>query len=95
MHFDSKNSLIAALIADFVDELDLDYKSYLESFPAGTMTSDMLILLVGKIADIITCSIGYDHIRTVYEVQLTRTINNLLLKTCFLISKKHCNYLQC
>lgn len=75
VHFDSKNSLIAALISDFVYELDLNYKSYLESFPAGTMASDMLISLAGRTADVINCSIGYDHIRTVYEVQLTRTIN--------------------
>lgn len=75
VHFDSKNSLIAALISDFVDGLDLDYKSYLDTFPKGTVASDMLVLLVGKIADVITSTIGYDHMKIVYEVQLNKTIN--------------------
>ncbi|MHB9094529.1 MAG: TetR/AcrR family transcriptional regulator [Eubacteriales bacterium] len=75
VHFETKNSLIAALIANYVDKLDLDYKSFLESLPASTMASDILISLIGKIADIITCTIGYDHMKTVYKVQITKTIN--------------------
>ena len=75
VHFDSKDSLIAALINDFVYKLDLDYKSYLESFHVKTAASDILISLIGKIADIITCTIGYDHMKTVYQVQITKTIN--------------------
>lgn len=75
VHFESKDSLTAALINDFVNKLDLDYKSYLESFSANVMASDVLISLIGKIADIITCTIGYDHMKTVYKVQITKTIN--------------------
>lgn len=75
VHFHSKDSLIASLIADYVDKLDLDYKSYLESFAADTMASDILIFLAGKIADTITCTIGYDHIKFIYEAQIARTIN--------------------
>ena len=75
VHFDSKDSLIAALINDYVNELDLDYKSYLESFHAKTAASDIIISLAGKIADIITCTVGYDHMKTVYKVQITKTIN--------------------
>ena len=75
VHFDSKDSLIAALINDFVYKLDLDYKSYLESFPVKTAASDILISMIGKIADIIACTIGYDHMKTVYQLQLTKTIN--------------------
>ena len=75
VHFDSKNSLIAALISDFVGELDLDYKSFLESLPANTMASDMLLYLMAKISDIISCTIGYEHMKFIYEAQLTRTIN--------------------
>lgn len=75
VHFDSKDSLVAAHIADFVDKLDLDYKSYYESFPAGTMASDMLILLLGKIVDIIAFNLGYDLMKIIYEVQITKTVN--------------------
>ena len=75
VHFESKDALIAALISDFVNEVDLDYKSFLESFHVKTAASDILISMIGKIADIITCAIGYDHMKTVYKVQITKTIN--------------------
>ena len=75
VHFDSKNSLIADLIADYVDKLDLNYKSYLESFPANTMASDILTSLAIKIADVITHVIGYDHMKILYKANITRTIN--------------------
>ena len=75
VHFDSKDSLIVALISDYVNKLDLDYKSHLESFDVKTAASDIVISLIGKIADVITCTIGYDHIKTVYKVQITKTIN--------------------
>ncbi|MHB8156448.1 MAG: TetR/AcrR family transcriptional regulator [Desulfocucumaceae bacterium] len=74
VHFHSKDSLIAALITDLVNNVDLDYKSYLESF-VNTAASDILIALAGRIADIITGTIGYDLIKMAYEVQITRTIN--------------------
>jgi len=35
VHFSSKNALIVALSVDYVKQLDLDYKNYLQSFPAG------------------------------------------------------------
>ena len=38
VHFDSKKSLINALVVDTVTKLDLDYKSYLESFPSNTLS---------------------------------------------------------
>lgn len=75
VHFASKDSLITALINDFVNKLDLDYKTYFESFPAQTTATDILISLIGKIADIITGTIGYDHMKIVYRVQITKTIN--------------------
>jgi len=74
VHFDSKNILIAALISDYVYELDLDYNSYLQSLPSDTTASDKLILVTGKIADILTYSIGYDNMKVVYEVLITKTI---------------------
>lgn len=75
VHFDSKDTLIAALIADYVNNLDLDYKFYLDSLPVDTRASDALILLVGKFADIITDTIGYDHMKFIYAAQITKTIN--------------------
>lgn len=75
VHFESKNALAATLINDYVKEVDIDYSSYLESFDVKTPASDMIILLIGKIADVLINNIGYDHMKTVYQVQITKTIN--------------------
>ncbi|MBU7006902.1 TetR/AcrR family transcriptional regulator [Phosphitispora fastidiosa] len=75
VHFDSKYSLVAALIADYVNEVDLGYKSYFESFSADSMASDLIMSLINKIVDVITCTMGYDIMRILYEAHLTRTIN--------------------
>lgn len=75
VHFDSKDAVIVALINDYVNEVDLDYKSHIESFPAETATSDIIISLVGKIADIITGTIGHENMKNLYKAQITKTIN--------------------
>lgn len=75
VHFESKDALIAAIIADFITELDLDYKSYLQSFPDDTMASDILISLAGKIGEILSVTIGYDLMKIAYEILLSKTIN--------------------
>lgn len=75
VYFDTKNDLITTLIADTVYKVDLDYKSYLESFPPGTMASDILFSFVEKMADTIACAIGYDLMKMLYEAQITRTVN--------------------
>jgi len=75
LHFDSKDTLTVALINDFVNELDLDYRSYMESFDAKTAASEILISLVGKIVDIIINTIGYENMRIVYKLQITKTVN--------------------
>lgn len=75
VHFESKYALIAAIIGDFIIKLDLDYKSYLQSFPANAPASDVLLSLVGKIAEILSGTIGNDLIKIAYEVLLSRKIN--------------------
>lgn len=75
VHFESKDALIATLIAEYVDKLDLNYESYLQSFPADTLASDMLILLAGKIVDIMTINVGYELINALYKAQITKTTN--------------------
>lgn len=75
VHFESKYSLIAAIIADFVDRLDLDYKSYLQSFPDDMLASEILSSLAGKIAEILSGTIGYDLMKIAYEVLLSGTIS--------------------
>lgn len=79
VHFDSKDSLITSLVADYVKELDLDYKTYIDSFPADTTMSSILLALAEKIADILVGKIGYDLLKVVYEAQLAGTVNSILI----------------
>lgn len=75
VHFDSKDALIAAFLSDYVSSVDTDYKAYLESLPADTPASDILLSLIGKIADVLVSTIGYHRMRSVYKVQLTRAVD--------------------
>lgn len=75
VHFESKSSLILALMAEAVDQLDLGYKSHIESFPPNTLASDILISLAEKIADDMRYNVGYDVMKLLYEVQITRSVN--------------------
>lgn len=75
VYFDSKDSIIAAFINDYVKEVDADYKTYLDSFDAQTPASDLIISFIEKITHILSNEIGYDQIRTLYRVQITKTVN--------------------
>ena len=74
VHFDTKNSLIADLISDYVNKLDLDYETYLEKFPPNTKSTDILIAIAERVAYIIEFTIGYENIRFLYEVQLNKSV---------------------
>jgi len=79
IYFESKYSLIAELITNVVSELDLDYESYIKALPDNTAASDILIKLVGIIADIISNTVGYDLMKKVYEASLAGSINSDIL----------------
>lgn len=79
VHFDSKDALTAALIAQYVYELDLSYESFLETFPESAETSAILLSLIGKIADTVTDRIGYNLIKIAYRIQIDRNISTEVL----------------
>ncbi len=58
-----------------MSQVDADYQAYLDTLPAETKASDILLALIGKIADVIADIIGYHRMRMVYKVQLTEAIN--------------------
>lgn len=70
VHFESKDALIAVIINDYVNQVDTDYKSYLQSLPSDMKADDLLLSLVGKIADVIANDIGSEHMKILYRVQL-------------------------
>lgn len=71
VHFESKDALVAELITAYADRVDMDYKAYLEAFPADTPSAGLLLALVEKIFDVIEGTIGLEKIRALYKVQLT------------------------
>ncbi|SET40220.1 transcriptional regulator, TetR family [Natronincola peptidivorans] len=75
VHFSTKNDLIATFINEYVSKVDLDYKAYVESFSVDTKAADILIALAEKTADVITKDIGFDKMRIVYELLITKTQN--------------------
>lgn len=75
VHFATKNDLIATFIAEYVNKVDLDYNTYVESFSVDTKVSVILIALAGKTADVITNEIGFNNMKTVYELLITKTQN--------------------
>ncbi|MDD2268340.1 MAG: TetR/AcrR family transcriptional regulator [Eubacteriales bacterium] len=70
VHFESKDVLIAMLINDYVNKADTDYKTYLESLPSDMVPHDVVLSLVGKIADVLTDIIGCENMRILYRIQL-------------------------
>lgn len=75
VHFDSKDTLIAALTAEYVNKLDMDYQFFLDTLATDAKASDILIAFVGKIADVITNTVGHDVMKIIYAVQLTKTVD--------------------
>jgi AcrR family transcriptional regulator len=76
VHFESKNALETILIADYVNEVDLDYHTFLEELEPATPMSDALMALTGKIADVISSEIGYHNMKSLYKAHLTQSIDS-------------------
>lgn len=75
VHFESKDALIAVLIADYAARADTDYKAFLDSIPPDMPSSAVLLGLVEKIADVLAGTIGYENMRKVYQMLLAGTVD--------------------
>ncbi len=80
VHYESKDALIAILIADFASSADMDYKAFLEALPIDIPASDQLLALVGKIADVLVDTIGYENMKKVYQLLLVKTVDTEAVK---------------
>ena len=80
IYFESKDTLIAAFLSDYVSNVDADYKAHLDSLPSEITAGDMLLSLIEKIADVLINTIGYHRMRIVYKVQLTGIVNTDAVK---------------
>lgn len=70
VHFESKDAVIAAYINDYVNKVDTDYKTYLKSLPSDMPPKEKFLSLVGKIADVITETIGCENMKILYRIQI-------------------------
>lgn len=75
IYFESKDALIAAFLSDYVSKVDTDYRTFLDSFPPGISTPDLLLGLIDKITATLTHTIGYMSMKTVYKLLLTDDID--------------------
>lgn len=81
VHFESKNALITSLIADIINSLDRNYRSYLQSFPPGTSSSEIFLSFADRIADILADTIGHEILKIAYETLLTHNVNTSPITT--------------
>lgn len=75
VHFESKDALISILVNDYVGKIDMDYQAFLDNLPDDTNPSEIILMLVGKIADVIVNEIGHEHMTLLYKTQLGQDPN--------------------
>ncbi len=80
VHFESKDALIALLIADYAARADTDYKAFLETLPSHMPASQVLLALIEKIANELTDTIGYENMKKVYQMLLAGAIGTDAVK---------------
>ncbi|NLK37760.1 MAG: TetR/AcrR family transcriptional regulator [Epulopiscium sp.] len=80
VHFESKDALIALLIADHVAKADMDYKAFVEALPADMPAASMLLALSEKIVDTLLNTIGWENMKKVYQILLGGTVDTQALK---------------
>lgn len=80
VHFESKDALIAILIADFAARADTDYKTFVETLPDDMPASKVLLALTQKIADELVYTIGHENMNKVYQMLLAGTVDTEAVK---------------
>lgn len=73
VHFESKDNLASILLTDYVNDVDSEYKVFLDSKFNEETASNLLILMAEKIAEVIEDKIGYDKMKVLYKSHITNT----------------------
>lgn len=74
IYFPSKDALIAEFISDYVERVDADYRKIWQDAPLGMTVEQLVLVLVEKITDTLTETIGCDSMRTVYKLLLEHNL---------------------
>ena len=75
LHYESKDALASILITDYVKEIDSDYKNYLETIGNDVSSPDILLFLTEKVAEILENKIGFEKMKILYKLHITKTID--------------------
>lgn len=75
VHFESKDALIALVIADYASRCDTDYKTFMESLSDDMSSSSVLLALAEKITDTISNTLGYENMKKVCQMLLAGTMS--------------------
>jgi AcrR family transcriptional regulator len=75
VHYASKDELAAIIIAEKTAKADNGYKTFLESLPDDMTASSVLLALTEKISDTLSDTLGYENMKTVYQLLLAGTID--------------------
>lgn len=80
VHFESKDALIAILIADYAARADTDYKAFVKTLPDDMPCSEVLLALTHKITDTLLNHIGCENMKKVYQILLAGTVETEAVK---------------
>ena len=75
VHFESKDALYVQLFSTYVERLDTQYGAFLDTLRPEMSSSETVLAFVEEIIDLMITQIGYDSLKTVYQLQLASTIN--------------------
>lgn len=56
-----------ALISEYVEKVDVDYQTFIETFSPDMPAADILLLLIEKIMDVIVDTIGLERMKVLYR----------------------------
>jgi len=75
VHFDSKDELYIAILTQFVENVDEQYERFLYALSPEITSYDRMLALVEGTIDIMTNQIGYKNLKTLYRLQISKTIS--------------------
>lgn len=80
-HFESKDALIAVIIAEGIASADADYMAFLATLPADLPSPEVLLALTEKIADVLTNDFGCENMRKLYQLLMAGTVDTEAAKS--------------
>lgn len=75
VHFESKDALCISILTQYAETMDAQYERFLDTLPPETPSYDSMLTLVSGIIDMMTAQIGYENLRSLYRLQISKTVS--------------------